>query len=68
MNPCFYKPRDKNYVSLTPSGLDNNKNVRYINPLPHNVTYIDLAVENIVRKGEIACNKQFLIFSLFSTL
>ena len=23
----------------------------------------DIAVENIVRKGEIACNKQFLLFS-----
>ena len=28
-----------------------------------------IAVENIVKKGEIACNKQFLLFSqFFSTL
>ena len=26
-----------------------------------------IIVENIVRKGEIACNKQFLLFSVFST-
>ena len=26
------------------------------------------SMENIVRKGEIACNKQFLLFSKFSTL
>ena len=25
-------------------------------------------MENIVRKGEIACNKQFLLFSMFSAL
>ena len=32
--------------------------------MPHfDTKYI--AVENIVRKGEIACNKQFLIFSLY---
>ena len=34
------------------------------NPLPHNATPKNyIAVENIVRKGEIACNKQFLLFS-----
>ena len=27
-----------------------------------------MAVKNIVRKGEIACNKQFLLFSMFFTL
>ena len=35
----------------------------------HTVPHFDapekyIAVENIVRKGEIACNKQFLLFSL----
>ena len=37
-----------------------------INPLPQCriLTHLGyLAVENIVRKGEIACNKQFLLFS-----
>ena len=36
-----------------------------INPLPHNTTFWHqqyIAVENIVRKGEIACNKQYLLF------
>ena len=35
-------------------------------PLPHNVALTHLryiAVENIVRKGGFACNKQFLLFS-----
>ena len=27
-----------------------------------------MAVENIVRKGKIACKKQFILFSVFSTL
>ena len=36
--------------------------INTINPLPHNAIFW-LAVENIVRKGEIACNKQFLLFS-----
>ena len=33
----------------------------YLNPLPHNATFLTrlryIAVENIVRKEEIACNK-----------
>ena len=36
------------------------------NPLPQDAAFWrtkDIAVENIVRKGEIACNKQFLLFS-----
>ena len=34
--------------------------------MPHFDTLkIYIAVENIVRKGEIACNKQFLLFSRF---
>ena len=32
------------------------------------IFYGYIGVENIVRKGEIACNKQFLLFSQFSTL
>ena len=32
--------------------------------MPHfDAPKIYIAVENIVRKGEIACNKQFLLFS-----
>ena len=37
-----------------------------LNPLPHNAAIsctIHIAVENIVRNREIACNKQFLLFS-----
>ena len=40
-----------------------------VNPLPHIIRHfnalkiINIAMENIVRKGEIACNKQFLLFS-----
>ena len=38
-----------------------------VNPFPHNppfqCTEDYIAVKNIVRKGEIACNKQFLLFS-----
>ena len=29
----------------------------------HSDQYLGRTVENIVRKGEIACNKQFLLFS-----
>ena len=44
-----------------------------INPLPHNTAFWRtkdrIAVEKIVRKGEIACYKQLLIFlRMFSTL
>ena len=39
----------------------------FSNPLPHNTAFLThqryIAVENIVRKGEIACNKQFLLLS-----
>ena len=31
--------------------------------MPNFDAKIYIAVENIVRKGEIACNKQFLLFS-----
>ena len=31
--------------------------------MPHLVHLRYIAVRNIVRKGEIACNKQFLLFS-----
>ena len=38
-----------------------------LNSLPHNAAFLrtkdNIAVENIVKKGEIACNKQFLLFS-----
>ena len=44
-----------------------NETRNVLNPLPHNAalwrTKDNTAVENIVRKGEIACNKQFLFFS-----
>ena len=37
------------------------------NPLPHNAAFLRIkdiiSVENIVRKGEIACNNQFLLSS-----
>ena len=39
-----------------PCNLDFND----FNPLPHSAAF---CVENIVRKGEIACSKQFLLFS-----
>ena len=36
----------------------------HYNPRPHfDAQDIYIAVENIVRKGEIACDKQFLLFS-----
>ena len=34
----------------------------FFNPLPHK-TAMYISVENILRKGEIACNRQFLLFS-----
>ena len=39
----------------------------FIDPLPSNAAFLVthlryIAVENIVRKGEIACNRQFLLF------
>ena len=33
------------------------------NPIPHNTHFDTPAVENIVRKGESACCKHFLLFS-----
>ena len=43
--------------------------VERFNPLPQNTafqrTYDIFNVENIVRKGEIACNKQFVLFSQY---
>ena len=45
----------------------NQKASCNFNPLQHNAAFLMhlryIAVENIVRKGEIACNKQFLLFS-----
>ena len=49
--------------------LELSKNARialrltHYHTMPYFDTEIFIAVENIVRKGEIACNKQFLFFS-----
>ena len=56
------------------TGHSNITEIMFKDPLthyhtmPHFDTLNNIALENIVKKGEIACNKQFLLFQLFSTL
>ena len=52
----------KNPFGAPPSVFFRDVNLRGIKPLLHNAERY-IAVENIVRKGEIACNKQFHLLS-----
>ena len=41
-----------------------NRSLTHYHTVPHfDAIKIYISVENIVRQGEIACNKQFLLFS-----
>ena len=56
-------------LSVSISSFSHNvSSSEFFNSLPHNTAFwytrdMYIAVENIVREGEIPCKKQFLLFS-----
>ena len=54
----------KNYKLVVPRKTYVRRLTHY-HTMPHFDALRYIPVENIVRKGEIACNKQFLLFSQF---
>ena len=51
-----------NNTDFAKSRYSRVAHLTHYHTMPHFDTLRYIAVENIVRKGEIACNKQFLLF------
>ena len=51
------------YPFVRDHGWTSRRVLTHYHTIPHLAQSRYIAVENIVRKGEIACNKQFLLFS-----